>query len=172
MTSSAGFQAAFSANSSSEVDDSAATHLGAVEKSSLTSYSLNSAHRTVEDVELGPDWDQKANSLLRKHFGYSGLKSFQMEALGAWFSQQDCLVLAATGSGKSLCFQLPALLTGKVVVVISPLISLMHDQCLKLSKHGISACFLGSGQPDNTVEKKAMNGMYSVVYVCLETLLR
>ncbi|XP_021864912.2 ATP-dependent DNA helicase Q-like SIM [Spinacia oleracea] len=94
-----------------------------------------------------------------------------MEALGAWFSQQDCLVLAATGSGKSLCFQLPALLTGKVVVVISPLISLMHDQCLKLSKHGISACFLGSGQPDNTVEKKAMNGMYSVVYVCLETLL-
>ncbi|KNA06640.1 hypothetical protein SOVF_178950 [Spinacia oleracea] len=169
MTSSAGFQAAFSANSSSEVDDSAATHLGAVEVG-LSFWGIS--HRTVEDVELGPDWDQKANSLLRKHFGYSGLKSFQMEALGAWFSQQDCLVLAATWSGKSLCFQLPALLTRKVVVVISPLISLMHDQCLKLSKHGISACFLGSGQPDNTVEKKAMNGMYSVVYVCLETLLR
>jgi Werner syndrome ATP-dependent helicase len=48
----------------------------------------------------------------------------------------------------------------------------MHDQCLKLTKHGISACFLGSGQPDNTVEKKAMRGMYSIVYICPETVLR
>lgn len=71
-----------------------------------------------------------------------------------------------------MCFQIPALLTGKVVVVISPLISLMHDQCLKLAKHGVSACFLGSGQPDSTVEQKAMRGMYSIVYVCPETVLR
>lgn len=74
--------------------------------------------------------------------------------------------------GKSLCFQIPALLTGKVVVVISPLISLMHDQCLKLAKHGVSACFLGSGQPDSSVEQKAMNGMYEIIYVCPETVLR
>jgi len=76
------------------------------------------------------------------------------------------------GTGKSLCFQIPALLSGKVVVVISPLISLMHDQCLKLTRHGISACFLGSGQPDNTVEQKAMRGLYSIVYICPETVLR
>jgi Werner syndrome ATP-dependent helicase len=74
--------------------------------------------------------------------------------------------------GKSLCFQIPALLTAKVVVVISPLISLMHDQCLKLAKHGISACFLGSGQPDSRVEGKAMSGMYKIIYVCPETVLR
>lgn len=74
--------------------------------------------------------------------------------------------------GKSLCFQIPALLTGKVVVVISPLISLMHDQCLKLAKHGVSACFLGSGQIDRSVEEKAMRGMYGIIYVCPETLLR
>ncbi|VFQ65728.1 unnamed protein product [Cuscuta campestris] len=128
--------------------------------------------REDHDMKIGPDWDQKANKLLQKHFGYSGLKSFQKEALGAWLAHQDCLVLAATGSGKSTCFQLPALLTGKVVVVISPLISLMHDQCLKLAKHGVSACFLGSGQPDNSVEKKAMNGIYSIIYVCPETVLR
>ncbi|KAM3752631.1 hypothetical protein ACB098_03G033700 [Castanea mollissima] len=48
----------------------------------------------------------------------------------------------------------------------------MHDQCLKLAKHGVSACFLGSGQPDSTVEQKAMRGMYSIVYVCPETVLR
>lgn len=74
--------------------------------------------------------------------------------------------------GKSLCFQIPALLTGKVVVVISPLISLMHDQCLKLAKHGVSACFLGSGQIDHSVEQKAIRGMYEIIYVCPETILR
>ncbi|KAF5195089.1 Atp-dependent dna helicase [Thalictrum thalictroides] len=122
--------------------------------------------------EIGSDWENKVKNLLQVHFGISSLKSFQKEALEAWFANQDCLVLAATGSGKSLCFQIPALLTGKVVVVISPLISLMHDQCLKLAKHGVSACFLGSGQTDNTVEQKAMNGAYGVVYVCPETVLR
>ncbi|KAK3023468.1 hypothetical protein RJ639_044848 [Escallonia herrerae] len=115
------------------------------------------------DEDIGPHWVQKAETMLRKHFGYSFLKSFQKEALAAWLGNQDCLVLAATGSGKSLCFQIPALLTGKVVVVISPLISLMHDQCLKLAKHGVSACFLGSGQIDRTVEQKAMSGTYGII---------
>ncbi|GMI65368.1 RECQ helicase SIM [Hibiscus trionum] len=126
----------------------------------------------AEELDVGSNWEPKASSLLKKHFGYSSLKSFQKEALAAWIAHQDCLVLAATGSGKSLCFQIPALLTGKVVVVVSPLISLMHDQCLKLSKHGVSACFLGSGQPDSSVEQKAMRGMYSIIYVCPETILR
>ncbi|XP_044475735.1 ATP-dependent DNA helicase Q-like SIM [Mangifera indica] len=125
-----------------------------------------------QEVEIGSDWEVKVNSLLQKHFGFSSLKNFQKEALAAWLDHQDCLVLAATGSGKSLCFQVPALLTGKVVVVISPLISLMHDQCSKLSKHGVSACFLGSGQPDSSVEQKAMRGMYNIIYVCPETVLR
>ncbi|XP_059648491.1 ATP-dependent DNA helicase Q-like SIM [Cornus florida] len=125
-----------------------------------------------KELDIGPDWEQKVNGLLHKHFGYSSLKSFQKEALAAWLAHQDCLVLAATGSGKSLCFQIPALLTGKVVVVVSPLISLMHDQCLKLAKHGVSACFLGSGQTDSSVEQKAMRGMYGIIYVCPETILR
>lgn len=151
---------------------------------------------SVEELDSASDLEQKASNLLQKHFGFSTLKSFQKEALTAWATHNDCLVLAATGSGiilrlylrqlhsycasthnyilagKSLCFQIPALLSGKVVVVISPLISLMHDQCLKLARHGISACFLGSGQPDNTVEQKAMRGMYSIIYICPETVLR
>ncbi|KAL0384806.1 UNVERIFIED_CONTAM: ATP-dependent DNA helicase Q-like SIM [Sesamum radiatum] len=121
---------------------------------------------------IGIDWENKVNSLIHKHFGFSSLKGFQKEVLAAWLEHQDCLVLAATGSGKSLCFQVPALLSGKVVIVISPLISLMHDQCLKLGKHGISACFLGSGQIDRSVEKKAMSGAYNIIYVCPETILR
>ncbi|KAI7746912.1 hypothetical protein M8C21_008504 [Ambrosia artemisiifolia] len=127
---------------------------------------------SVSIVHSDEDWEVRANMLLQKHFGYPSLKRFQREALGAWVAQKDCLVLAATGSGKSLCFQIPALLTGKVVVVISPLISLMHDQCLKLAKHGVSACFLGSGQVDQSVQQKAMRGMYEIIYVCPETILR
>ncbi|GLT94903.1 hypothetical protein SLE2022_126150 [Rubroshorea leprosula] len=126
----------------------------------------------LNELDIGSDWEEKVNNLLKKFFGYSSLKSFQKEALAAWLAHQDCLVLAATGSGKSLCFQIPALLTGKVVVVVSPLISLMHDQCLKLSKHGVASCFLGSGQSDSSVEQKAMRGMYSIIYVCPETILR
>ncbi|KAG5541525.1 hypothetical protein RHGRI_021380 [Rhododendron griersonianum] len=125
-----------------------------------------------EELDIGPGWEQKVKNLLLKHFGFSSLRSFQKDAVATWLAQRDCLVLAATGSGKSLCFQIPALLTGKVVVVISPLISLMHDQCLKLAKHGVSACFLGSGQTDSTIEQKAMRGMYDIIYVCPETILR
>ncbi|XP_072955396.1 ATP-dependent DNA helicase Q-like SIM [Typha angustifolia] len=127
---------------------------------------------SFENQEVVSDWEIKVSSLLQKHFAFSSLKGFQKEALDAWLAHKDCLVLAATGSGKSLCFQIPALFTRKVVVVISPLISLMHDQCLKLANHGISACFLGSGQPDSSVEQKAMNGLFKIVYVCPETLLR
>ncbi|KAK9076927.1 hypothetical protein SSX86_005262 [Deinandra increscens subsp. villosa] len=134
--------------------------------------SSKKASSSVSRVHSDGDWEVRANMLLQQHFGYPSLKSFQIEALGAWIANKDCLVLAATGSGKSLCFQIPALLTGKVVVVISPLISLMHDQCLKLAKHGVSACFLGSGQIDQTVQQKAMRGMYEIIYVCPETILR
>lgn len=89
----------------------------ATEKAVLSSY--------CKDEDIGPDWQKKVKNLLQRHFGFSLLKDFQKEALEAWLSHQDCLVLAATGSGKSLCFQIPALLTGKVVIVISPLISLI-----------------------------------------------
>lgn len=74
--------------------------------------------------------------------------------------------------GKSLCYQLPAIISGKVVVVISPLISLMHDQCLQLAAAGVSACFLGSSQPDHGVERRALYGNYSHIYMCPESLPR
>ncbi|KAF8394560.1 hypothetical protein HHK36_020772 [Tetracentron sinense] len=154
------------------VEDQKVSHSGMVHNLKSVSESTILPVYSPQNQEIGPDWYKKVKSLVHKHFGFSHLKSFQKEALEAWLAHQDCLVLAATGSGKSLCFQIPALLTGKVVVVISPLISLMHDQCLKLAKHGVSACFLGSGQPDSSVEHKAMNGMYGVIYVCPETVLR
>ncbi|GJY49002.1 hypothetical protein Tco_0438958 [Tanacetum coccineum] len=95
----------------------------------------------------------------------------QKEDLAAWVSPKDCLVLATTGSAlvvfarKLLCFQILPLLTRKVVVVISPLISLIHDQCLKLARHGVSICFLESRQVDQSVEQKALRGMYEIIYL-------
>jgi Werner syndrome ATP-dependent helicase len=52
-----------------------------------------------EEVGFGLDWEERANRVLQERFGYSSLKSFQKEALAAWAAHQDCLVLAATGSG-------------------------------------------------------------------------
>ncbi|KAF5740043.1 hypothetical protein HS088_TW11G00106 [Tripterygium wilfordii] len=145
-----------------------------------SSPSMNCNTKTIQESspihclqeDFKSDWEEKVGIIMQKHFGYSSLKNFQKEALSAWLAHKDCLVLAATGSGKSLCFQIPAIISGKVVVVISPLISLMHDQCLKLSKHGVSACFLGSGQLDRSLEHKALRGLYSIIYVCPETVLR
>lgn len=55
------------------------------------------------ELEIGSDWEKKVTSLLQKHFGFSSLKNFQKEALAAWLAHQDCLVLAATGSGNVPC---------------------------------------------------------------------
>lgn len=57
-----------------------------------------------EELDIGSNWEPKVNSVLRKHFGYSSLKSFQKEALAAWIAHEDCLVLAATGSGDTYTF--------------------------------------------------------------------
>lgn len=64
---------------------------GTLETSISTSY--------CQEEDIGPDWEHKVKTLLQKQFGYSSLKSFQKEALSAWLAHQDCLVLAATGSG-------------------------------------------------------------------------
>ncbi len=76
----------------------------------------------------------------------------------------------ATGAGKSLCYQLPALLTGKMSLVVSPLISLMQDQVLALRTLHVQACFLGSAQEDAAVERDVMAARYTLVYVTPEKL--
>lgn len=73
--------------------------------------------------------DLDVTSALRHYFGFSSLRPGQQEAVQAAMEGKDSLVVMATGSGKSLCYQLPALAgSGGIVVVISPLISLMYDQ--------------------------------------------
>ena len=73
-----------------------------------------------------------------------------------------------TGAGKSICFQIPPLITGKIAVVLTPTISLMNDQCLKLNSKGIPATFLGSGQMDKDTDSKVREGEFKVVYITPE----
>ena len=106
--------------------------------------------------------------LLVKHFGYNTLKDWQILIIKAALEGRDSLVIQPTGSGKSLCFQLPSLITGKSTVVLTPTISLMKDQCCKLGEHGISATYLGSSQTDTQMDKKVQEGMYEIVYTTPE----
>jgi len=82
--------------------------------------------------------------LIRRHWGYSAFLPLQKEAIAAAINHRDSLVVLPTGGGKSLCYQVPALLSDRLTVVISPLISLMKDQVTQLLSRGIPAAFLNS----------------------------
>src|SRR5215212_4751132 len=77
------------------------------------------------------------STALHKHFGFTGFRPGQQEACEAALAGQDVLVVMPTGSGKSLCYQLPALLRDDLTVVVSPLVALMQDQVEALAARGL-----------------------------------
>jgi len=93
--------------------------------------------------------------ILADCFHLTHFKGFQLEVINAVLDKRDTLVIQPTGSGKSLCFQFPAVYTKMVTLVITPTISLMQDQTNELEKRGISATYLGSAQLDINAENKA-----------------
>ena len=114
-----------------------------------------------------------AKILLKKHFGYEDFRSGQLEIISHILSGQDTLGIMPTGAGKSICYQIPAMLFNGVTIVISPLISLMKDQVDNLNQIGIPATFinssLSSGQYVKTINN-AYNGFYKIIYVAPERL--
>lgn len=138
---------------------------------------------TAKRAKVSPDSNANQGTLapgadlercLMKYFGFSTFKIGQLEAIQAALQGRDVTFYAATGSGKSLCYQLPALYSKKVAIIVSPLISLMQDQVHKLnglSEHETLATYLGSAQTDGLAEQRALNGEYRVVYVTPERLM-
>ena len=88
-----------------------------------------------------------ALAVLKDIFGYPAFRGRQAEVIAHVTGGGDCLVLMPTGGGKSLCYQIPALLRNGVAVVVSPLIALMQNQVAALHEAGIRAAFLNSSLP-------------------------
>lgn len=115
-----------------------------------------------------------AQEYLKKYFGYTTFRPFQEEIINHLLSHQDALVLMPTGGGKSLCYQLPALMMEGVAVVVSPLISLMKDQVDQLRANGVSAASLNSANTEEErlwMRRELMSGRLKLLYVSPERLL-
>jgi len=111
--------------------------------------------------------------LLQKHFGYASFRQGQEELVDAILAGRDVLGIMPTGSGKSICYQLPALILGGITLVISPLISLMKDQVSALKQNGVAAAYLNSSLTTGQFRKALANaraGLYTVIYVAPERL--
>lgn len=114
-----------------------------------------------------------ARAVLQKHFGYADFRPPQRRAVQTVVSGHDALILLPTGGGKSLCFQVPALMRQGLTVVISPLISLMKDQVDALERRQLSAAFLNStlsrGEVSNRMAR-ARDGSLKLLYLAPERM--
>src|SRR3954465_8578311 len=112
-----------------------------------------------------------ARAALKDHFGYPAFRPGQEAAVESVLAGRDTLVVLPTGGGKSLCYQVPALMLPKLTVVLSPLISLMKDQVDALTARGLPATFVNSTLPSSQVSDRlarAMRGDVKLLYVAPE----
>lgn len=116
----------------------------------------------------------KKTDILKQYFGHGEFRSGQEDIIDNILSGRDCLAVMPTGAGKSMCFQLPALMLSGVTIVISPLISLMKDQVEALIQSGVSAAYINSTlesyEYHNIIDGMRM-GQYKLIYVAPERLL-
>ena len=111
--------------------------------------------------------------ILKKYWGYDNFRPLQEDIITAVLDKKDVLALLPTGGGKSLCYQVPALMMEGMCLVVSPLIALMQDQVGRLERSGIAATCLYSGMPYKEVKQsleRAMDGDYKLLYVSPERL--
>ena len=115
----------------------------------------------------------KAKAILKKFYGYEDFRSGQAKVIKSLLSGKDTVAIMPTGAGKSICFQIPALLFSGITLVISPLISLMKDQVDSLKELGISAVYINSSI-DKTEFMHSLQGIaagyYKIVYIAPERL--
>jgi ATP-dependent DNA helicase RecQ len=112
---------------------------------------------------------------LKKHWGYDSFRPLQERIIGSLMGGRDAAVVMPTGGGKSLCYQLPAVVLGQTVVVVSPLIALMQDQVAQLADMGIPAAVVNSSQAaeeQQAVMRAATQGAFRLLYLSPERLAR
>lgn len=113
------------------------------------------------------------NQTLKQYFGYDSLRTGQEELINGILAGHDVLGIMPTGAGKSLCYQLPALILKGITLVISPLISLMSDQVKALNQAGVHAAYINSSLTENQIRMAlsyASQGRYKIIYVAPERL--
>ena len=134
----------------------------------------SAAHHTTAPLKVSLAMSSPAHEILQRVFGYPSFRGHQEDVVEHVANGGDALVLMPTGGGKSLCFQIPALLRPGVGVVVSPLIALMQDQVDALLQAGVRAAFLNSSLDFDAVvdtERRLMRGELDLVYVAPERLL-
>ena len=115
----------------------------------------------------------RALVILKKHFGHSSFRDGQEEIISKLISGRDVLGIMPTGAGKSVCYQIPALMSEGITLVISPLISLMNDQVNALVQSGIRGAYYNSALTEGQrtkVRRNMENGVYKIIYVAPERL--
>ena len=116
---------------------------------------------------------ENPHSILKKVFGYDSFRPGQEEIVSRLLAGQDVLAVMPTGVGKSICYQVPALLLPGITIVVSPLVSLMKDQVGALVQAGVAAAFLNNSLTDNQkalMLHRAREGWYKIIYVAPERL--
>ncbi|MDI6920127.1 DNA helicase RecQ [Clostridium botulinum] len=112
-------------------------------------------------------------NLLKKHFGYNEFRKAQEKVIESILKKENTVAIMPTGAGKSICYQIPALIFEGVTVVISPLISLMKDQVDSLKEVGIEATYINSSLNNLEIEERIFNareGLYKLIYIAPERL--
>lgn len=117
----------------------------------------------------------RAREILKSQFGYDSFRMNQHRAIETVLAKKDCVVLMPTGGGKSLCYQIPAIMFDGLTVVISPLIALMKDQVDALRQNGVEAAFLNSTQTTQQqveIFRAVRSGYLKLLYIAPERLIQ
>lgn len=126
-------------------------------------------------IAVNHSCEMQIKEILKNYFGYDSFRQNQEEIIQEIITGNDCLVLMPTGGGKSICYQVPALALPGTAVVISPLISLMHDQVEALKANGIPAEALNSESDsidETIIRRRCMAGDLKIIYVSPEKLIK